>query len=224
MSCDDTLPQACVLDSTGLGGGESRVVEVLEPVVLGNGTEDAHQQAVASDLVAGELVGQELDGAVVMVALANCILDQVLLLYQVAVRELDDDDSGEGLASGGGVDNDDAVRVEGCSRGQFGHRESMLRATWVVTTCMSWPGLQLPRSAAARLAMRERAIWSCMRLPMSFIWGQSIMLCPSVLIAWRQRAHRVSAVLPGWFRATMAAVGKQKLRAWRMSRVASSGM
>eukprot|EP00961_Rhodomonas_salina_P176708 2381985-Rhodomonas_salina.1 len=81
----------------------------------------------------------------------------------------------------------------------------MRRATWVVTTCTSCPGLRRPLSAAARLAMRERAIWSCMRLPASFIWGQSIMRCPSVSVAWLQREHRVSAVLPGWFRATMAA-------------------
>ena len=117
VSCDDTLPQAGVLDSTGLGGGESRVVEVLEPVVLGDGAEDAHQQAVASDLVAGELVGQELDGAVVLVAaaLADGVLDQVLLLDRVAARELDDDDPGEGLASGGGINDDDAVQDEGCN-------------------------------------------------------------------------------------------------------------
>eukprot|EP00961_Rhodomonas_salina_P264792 3578997-Rhodomonas_salina.2 len=55
------------------------------------------------------------------------------------------------------------------SRGQAGHSESMQRATWVVTTCTSWPGLRWPRSAAARLAMRdsERGIWSSMRLQAS---------------------------------------------------------
>eukprot|EP00961_Rhodomonas_salina_P277940 3755643-Rhodomonas_salina.2 len=83
-----------MLDGVCLCWGEPDVVELFQPGVLGDGAEDARDEAMAADLVLGVFGCEESKSALVLVLVlfGGCVVLEVRDLDSVAARELDDDD------------------------------------------------------------------------------------------------------------------------------------
>eukprot|EP00961_Rhodomonas_salina_P049476 664433-Rhodomonas_salina.1 len=86
-----------------LGVSEPGLLEVCSPGVVGDGAEDAHDEAMAADYVSWVFVGEELCCAVVLYVFAGGSVLEVAEFYGVAACEFHHDDEGFDFAAWLGV-------------------------------------------------------------------------------------------------------------------------
>eukprot|EP00961_Rhodomonas_salina_P226827 3066905-Rhodomonas_salina.1 len=116
---------------------------MFQPGVLGDGAEDAHDEAVAAYLVLRVLGCEELKSALVLVLFGGCVVFELGCVSTMIMM----------MPSG------TKLRMSGGQSGQrLSESLSMLGLMCVVTVGALWP-FHLPLRAAAMPLIRGSAIW-----------------------------------------------------------------